>query len=244
MKLEITTTRPSDGMGKPKDQYEILVKLDGNCFDLSKKGFQKFYKGVLKGKDSEESFLLGLEQRCNLESKIVVADDSTKIRACEAEENSCLRSGLKDIETRYFIVTRNEWVSSSDRFDFYRGGKETQYKQGTPVERLRQAAFDTRRTGTAEVHFGELQFYYPDVELMINALKETDEQKAEELEDQICETSRQIRKGYSSDGLFNPRLTIQEADKVAKLFEEQADLIEPYWKKVEQDYEKNRGNEK
>jgi len=243
MKLEITTKRLSNGMGQPKNQYEILVKLDGNCFDLSKKGFQKFYKGILKGKDSEESFLLGLEQRCNLESKIVVADDSTKIRACEAEENSDLRRGLKDIETRYFIAPRNEWVSGHDKFHFYRHCDESDYKTGTPVERLRQAAFDTRRTGTSEVHFGELQFYHPDVELMLNALKETDEQKAEEIEDQIHDMSMQIRKGYSNDGLFNPRLSIKEADHVANLFEQMADLIEPHWKKIEQDYEKHRGNE-
>ena len=60
-------------MGRLKDQYEVLVTLEGDCMDLYRKGLQKFYKGILKGKDSDESFLLGLEQRCNLESKIVVA---------------------------------------------------------------------------------------------------------------------------------------------------------------------------
>ena len=123
MKLEIKTKRLSNGMGQPMNQYDILVKLEGNCMDLYNKGLQKFYKGIIKGKEAEESFLLGLEQRCSLESKIVVADESTTIRTCEAEENAHLRSEFEDLEARYFIVTRNEWVSSSDRFDFYRGSE-------------------------------------------------------------------------------------------------------------------------
>ncbi len=240
MKLEIQTKRQSDGMGRLKDRYDILVTLEGYCLDLYRKGLQQFYKGILKGKDPEGSFLLGLEQKCNLKSKIVVADDSTKIRIATAEENADLQRALECLEAKYFIAPRNEWVSHTDFHQFYRpGNNDTDYRPGTPVERLRQAAFDTRRTGTAWFDLGLLKTHQPDVKFMIDSLCE----ECFDLSVYMDELSLEVRKYEGNDGYIKPKLTTEEANKAAKLFEQMAEIVEPHWKRIEADYEKQRGKE-
>lgn len=233
MNLEIKTKKIAEG--KEKSLYEITVELDADCMNCYNKGFQKFYRGTVKGMRGYSNFILGLEQRCGFKKADEdITDVSHKISAT-VKENDGLRKVLEDLEARYFIAPRNEWVSSTDYFVFYRpGATDSDYKHGTPVERLNQAAFDTRRTGKTWFDLGLLEEHDPDVKFMAQAIPK-DEQY--ELGDKLNELSLAVHTYEANDGSIKPKLTIEEADKVAKLFEQMADLVEPFWKKVEKEYE-------
>lgn len=253
MKIDITTDRDTDGLGKLMDQHRVLVELKGErAAVLDKEGFQKFYQGMFKDELEHGHFLDTLNQRCDTDLKIVVAsDDGTHtIRSGTADFNGSLLQELEKLEERYFIAPRNEWVSHSDFHQFYRpGNKDSDYRPGTPVERLRQAAFDTRRTGKAWFNLGLLKGYQPDVEFLFEYRPEGE---LSEIQDFACQLNdlgtklgrlgHEVRKYESNDGIIQPKLTIQEADKAAKIFEQMADIVEPYWKRVEEDY--NRGKQK
>ena len=239
MRLEITANKLSN-ISKPRERFEVLVKLDGDWFDLSQEGFQTSYQGKLYGKDAEQSmasFLIGLEQRCDLNSKVVVADETTMVYACEAEPNDDLKRQLGQLEERYFLVTRNEWVSWPEFHDFYVMNEETHCKPGTPVERLRQAAFDTRRTGKAFFNLGELKGWQPDVEFMLNAVSEDEK---ESIEYRLNHFALEVHKYESNDGIINPKLTPEKAEEVAKLFELMANVVQPYWNRVKDDYKRQQ----
>ncbi|MBW3001925.1 hypothetical protein KY338_02050 [Candidatus Woesearchaeota archaeon] len=241
MNFEITAKRVKN-RNNPKEQYSILVELKGDWLDLRRTGLQAFYKGTLHGTDAEkslESFLLGLEQKCNLESKVVVADKNTRILACKADKNNYLNQHLNELGARYLIAPRNEWVSWAELHDFYTLNEETGYRPGTPVERLRQAAFDTRRTGKAFFNLGELKGWQPDVEFLFENISE---EESDRLENQLQYFHFEVHNYESNDGIIKPKLTIKEADKVARLFEQMADIVEPFWNRVEEEYD--RGNEK
>lgn len=239
MKFEIIANR-LDSRSNPKKQYSVLVRLD-SAADAIQEGFQKLYKGTLYGTGAEaglDSFLLSLAQS-GVESKVLVADASTRIIGCEATPGNSLRETLERLEKRYFIAPRNEWVSCPEFFDFYSLNEDTGYTPGTPVERLRQAAFDTRRTGTAFLNLGFLKNYQPDLAFMFESLSESE---SDELAHRLNCLSLEIREFESNDGIIKPKLTIKEADKVAELFEQMADTVEPYWDRVEEEYD--RGNER
>ena len=239
MKFEIIANRLYN-RNNPKKQYSVLVRLDDATYAINE-SFQKLYKGTLYGASAEtslDSFLLDLAQK-GVESKVLVADESTRIIGCEAAPGNSLRETLERLEKRYFIAPRNEWVSCPELFDFYSLNEDTGYTPGTPVERLRQAAFDTRRTGTAFLNLGFLKNYQPDLAFMFESLSEAE---SDELEHRLNCLSLEIREFESNDGIIKPKLTIKEADKVAELFEQMADIVEPYWKRVEEEYD--RGNEK
>jgi hypothetical protein len=79
--------------------------------------------------------------------------------------------------------------------------------------------------------------YQPDVEAMFK--DETEE--VEEIASKVKKLALEVHRYETNEGTIEPTLSIEEADKVAELFERQADLIEPLWEKVEKDYEKTRG---
>lgn len=251
MKIDITTDRDTDGLGNLKDLHNVLVELKGErAAVLDKEGFQKFYQGMFKDESEHDHFLGTLNQRCDIDLKIVVAsnDKTHTIRSGTADFNGSLLQELEKLEERYFIAPRNEWVPWAELHDFYTLNEETGYEPGTPVERLRQAAFDTRRTGTAWFNLGLLKGHQPDVEFLFEYRPEGE---LSEIQDFACQLNdlgtklgklgREVHKYEANDGVIKPKLTIKEADKAAKLFEQMADIVEPYWKRVEEDY--NRGKE-
>jgi len=233
MNLEIKTKKIAEG--KEKSLYEINVELDAECLDCYNKGFQKFYRGTVKGMRGYSNFILGLEQRCGFKKADEHCDAAVHKVSATVQANADLRRVLEDLEARYFIAPRNEWVSGTDFFVFYRpGANDSDYKHGTPVERLKQAAFDTRKTGKAWFDLGLLSEGDPDVKFMMQSMTK-DEQY--ELGDKLNELSLAVHTYEANDGSIEPKLRLNEADKVAKLFEQMADLVEPFWKKVEKEYE-------
>ena len=242
MKIDITTDRDTDGLGNLKDLHNVLVELKGErAAVLDKEGFQKFYQGMFKDELAHDHFLDTLNQRCDIDLKIIVASNDRihTIRSGTADFNGSLQQELEKLEERYFIAPRNEWVSHEDFHQFYRpGNNDTDYLPGTPVERLRQAAFDTRRTGKAWFNLGELKGWQSDVKFLFENISEEDR---DTLEDQMQYFYLEVHNYEGNDGIIKPKLTIQEADKAAKLFEQMAGIVEPYWKRVEEDY--NRGKE-
>ncbi len=240
MKVKITT----ENLGNEK--YSLLAEFEGSTLDLHDIGLQKFYHTVIKGTQTVEQIVAKLTDRhpdCHFtkaEKNTTEADISLR-----GALDRRLNAELAKLEARYFIAPRNEWVSSQDFHQFYRpGNNDTDYKPGTPIERLRQAAFDTRRTGTAFFNLGELKSWQPDVELMFQAFEPSSKLgRLMQISVLVNELSMEVHKYEGNDGYIKPKLTIEEADKVANLFEQMADLIEPHWKKVEADYERQRGKE-
>ncbi len=232
MNLGIETKKISEG--KEKSFYEITVVLNEDSIECYTKGFQKFYRGTVHGMKGYSNFILGLEQRCGFKIKGEECDRDIRSVLATVRENAGLRRVLEDLEERYFIAPRNEWVNSTDFFVFYRpGANDSDYKHGTPVERLTQAAFDTRRTGKAWFDLGLLGWPDPDVQLMIQNMSKD---ALYELESKLSELSLEVHKYEANDGSIEPKLRLSEADYVAKLFEQMAELVEPFWKKVEKEY--------
>ncbi|MBW3004240.1 hypothetical protein KY310_00195 [Candidatus Woesearchaeota archaeon] len=243
MKIDITTDRDTDGLGRLMDQHNISIELKEDSTVLYREGFQRFYQGTLEDESAHDLFLRGLKHTHGLDLAIVVAsDDGTHtIRSGTASLSGGLLTELERLEERFFIVSRNEWVSHEDFLQFYSQGN-TDYKPGTPVERLRQAAYDTRRTGKAFLNLGLLKGWQPDVQAITSALRNQDNSAYENFCEWMNGMVSAVQKYESNDGVIKPKLTIEEADKAAKIFEQMASYVEPFWDEFEEDY--NRGKRK